>query len=64
MWKVEHRSAVSSGVQHAASGSVPEIVPLDDFLERCEDYFADGGPMVEQPFQPRLEEGYSRLPEP
>jgi hypothetical protein len=48
-------------VQHAAKGSPSEHVPLDEFLHRCERYFADGGLMVEQPFQARLSEGMIRV---
>jgi hypothetical protein len=32
----------------------------DAFFELCAPYFADGGLMVEQPFQPRLAEGMIR----
>ena len=35
--------------------------PLDPFIDRCRPYFADGGLMVEQPFQPRLAEGMIRV---
>ena len=61
VWKVERRGAGLLGVQHAASGSVPELVALDDFLRRCEPYFAHGGLMVEQPFLSRLAEGMIRV---
>jgi hypothetical protein len=61
VWKVELRDAGLLDVQHAASGSVPETVPQDEFFERCAPYFADSGAMVEQPFQPRLAEGMIRV---
>ena len=48
-------------VQHAATGSVPEELVAAGFVERCEPYFADGGLMVEQPFQARLAEGMIRV---
>lgn len=61
VWKVERRDAELLDVQHAASGGVPETVQLDDFVARCEPYFADSGVMVEQPFQERLDEGMIRV---
>ncbi len=48
-------------VQHAAKGAAPFAEPLDPFIDRCRPYFADGGLMVEQPFQPRLAEGMIRV---
>ena len=33
---------------------------LDDFMDRCEGYFGDGGCIIDQPFQPRLPEGMIR----
>jgi hypothetical protein len=39
---------------------VPEQLPLDDFMARCEPYFASGGCIIDQPFQPRLTEGMIR----
>ena len=61
VWKVELQAAELVRVQHAASGSHAEIVGLADFVGSCEPYFADGGLMVEQPFQPRLDEGMIRV---
>jgi hypothetical protein len=67
VWKVEllsdsadQRAAVR--VLHARRGSVPETMPLADFLGRCEAYFTDDGSIVDQPFQPRLPEGMIRSP--
>jgi hypothetical protein len=60
VWKVEAAGA-GVRVQHAATGSVPEELSLPGFVERCEPYFADGGLMVEQPFQARLAEGMIRV---
>ncbi len=37
------------------------MIGLADFVGSCEPYFADGGLMVEQPFQPRLDEGMIRV---
>jgi hypothetical protein len=35
-------------------------MPLREFMARCETYFAWGGCIVDQPFQPRLPEGMIR----
>src|SRR5215469_2992183 len=65
VWKVElvsepasHTSVVR--VLHAQRGSVPEAVPLAEFMNRCGAYFASGGCIVDQPFQPRLPDGMIR----
>jgi hypothetical protein len=60
VWRVERVDASTVRVQHAASGSAVEELPLDEFLERCETYFDHDGLMVEQPFQTRLAEGMIR----
>jgi hypothetical protein len=65
VWKVELASA--SGpfgaivrVLHAPRGSIPREMPLADFISRCEPYFANGGCIVDQPFQVRLPDGMIR----
>jgi hypothetical protein len=60
VWKVEAAGAGTVKVQHATRESLPERVPLDEFVARCEQYFAGTGLMVEQPYQPRLREGMIR----
>jgi hypothetical protein len=65
VWKVERADTVSGEgnavrVLHAQRGSVPEELPLSVFMTRCEAYFASGGCIVDQPFQPRLPEGMIR----
>jgi hypothetical protein len=66
VWKVELDPTSPGGksaqvrVQHAASDGMPERLPLDEFVRRCEPYFAGPGLMVEQPFQPRLRDGMIR----
>jgi hypothetical protein len=65
VWKVELASPSSAGqarvrVLHARRGSMPDEIPLAEMLARCEPYFADGGCVVDQPFQPRLPEGMIR----
>ena len=45
---------------HAQRGSMPEDIGLPQFMARCAPYFASGGLIVDQPFQPRLPEGMIR----
>jgi hypothetical protein len=65
VWKVElvsppaNESAVAR-VLHARRGSLPEDLPLGDFMRRCEEYFAPEGCIIDQPFQPRLSDGMIR----
>jgi hypothetical protein len=47
-------------VLHAQRGSIPEELPLDCFMGRCEGYFGWGGCIIDQPFQPRLPDGMIR----
>jgi len=61
VWKVEAASPGEVRVQHAADGAGPELMATDAFLEQCAPYFADGGLMIEQPFQQRLAEGMVRV---
>src|SRR5262249_34166120 len=42
-----------------ATKDASEELPLDEFLERCTEYFADGS-VIDQPFQARLTEGVVR----
>jgi hypothetical protein len=65
VWKVELISPTASEgamvrVLQAARGSVPEYMPLAEFMSRCERYFAADGCIVDQPFQPRLPDGMIR----
>ena len=63
IWKVEPAVAGRTSVVtvlHAIRGSVPEQLPLDDFMARCAPYFASDGSIIDQPFQPRLSEGMIR----
>jgi hypothetical protein len=65
VWKVELLSSSASEratvrVLQATRGSVPVDLSLIDFMKRCEVYFADGGCIVDQPFQPRLPDGMIR----
>ena len=65
VWKVEwielqrgQTDLVS--VLEARRGSMPEALPLETFMARCEFYFGYGGCIIDQPFQPRLPEGMIR----
>jgi hypothetical protein len=65
VWKVERVEGASAesksvSVLHALRGSVPERLPLKEFIARCEPYFAFDGCVIDQPFQPRLPEGMIR----
>jgi hypothetical protein len=60
VWRVELAGDSIVRVQHAASGSPVEELPLDEFLDRCEAYFDHDGLMVEQPYQQRLADGMIR----
>jgi len=42
-----------------ATKDQPEDLPLDDFIERCREYFQDGS-VIDQPYQPRLTDGVVR----
>jgi hypothetical protein len=61
VWKVELFSdAAMVQVLHARRGSVPEVMPLGEFIKQCEAYFANEGCIVDQPFQTRLPDGMIR----
>ena len=65
VWKVELISELAGDasvvrVLHARRGSMPEEMPLVEFVARCEPYFASDECIVDQPFQPRLPEGMIR----
>jgi hypothetical protein len=65
VWKVELVSrpagqATAVRVLQALRGSVPEELPLAEFMSRCEAYFGSDGCIVDQPFQPRLPDGMIR----
>jgi hypothetical protein len=62
VWKIEALSDSEGMVRvlHAQRGSLPEDVPLERFVARCEQYFEWGGCIIDQAFQPRLPEGMIR----
>jgi hypothetical protein len=65
VWKVEWIERPGSrtdlvSVLEARRGSMLQTVPLETFIARCRPYFACGGCIIDQPFQPRLPEGMIR----
>jgi hypothetical protein len=62
VWKVERlagpRNRPMVRVLDATKDASEEL-PLDEFVNRCVDYFEDGC-VIDQPFQPRLREGVVR----
>ena len=65
IWKVEAIDRLSGAapavtVLEARSGSLPETLPLEAFMARCDDYFGWGGCIIDQPFQERLPDGMIR----
>jgi hypothetical protein len=65
VWKVElasesTRDGATVRVLHAPRGSVPQDLPLGDFMRQCETYFANEGCIIDQPFQARLPHGMIR----
>jgi hypothetical protein len=65
VWKIElasepAQSAATIRVLHAPHGSVTQDMPLGDFINRCESYFANEGCIIDQAFQARLPDGMIR----
>ena len=62
VWKVEFPPGRPDRVcvLQALRGSVPEELPLHEFMARCDTYFGWGGCIIDQPFQLRLPEGMIR----
>jgi hypothetical protein len=62
VWKVEALPNTESVVRvlHAQRGSMPEDVPLEALIARCEPYFGWGGCIIDQIFQSRLPDGMIR----
>jgi hypothetical protein len=62
VWKVETLASQAKRTMlrvRDATKDTPEELSLDEFLQRCAEYFADGG-VIDQPFQARLSEGVVR----
>jgi hypothetical protein len=60
VWKVEAVDPRSIAVLEARGGSTPRTLPLAAFMAERRADFADGGGLVDQPYQPRLPEGMIR----
>jgi hypothetical protein len=59
VWKVEMLPTLPLIRVLDATKEAPEELTLDDFLRRCAEYF-ESGSVIDQPFQPRLNEGVVR----
>lgn len=59
VWKVERLPASSMIRVLDATKDASEEMTFEDFLHRCTSYF-ESGSVIDQPFQPRLEEGVVR----
>jgi len=60
VWKVEALPNGAVRVLQALRGSLPEEMPLDAFMARCEPYFGSGGCIIDQAYQSRLSDGMTR----
>ena len=69
VWKVElaadYRATTPAdetlvNARHAKRGCVEENIPLIEFFERCAQYFAGDGRIIDQEYQTRLPEGMIR----
>lgn len=60
VWRIERLGPDRFSLQHAQRGSLPEEGPFANVLERLAPYFASGGHMIDQAWQPRLREGMVR----
>ena len=65
VWKVELDGEATDDpwivVEHANGGAGAERLRLSVFVARCEQYFVDGGLLVDQPFQERIGDGLIRV---
>lgn len=60
VWRIERLGPDHFGLRHAQRGSQSEEGPFGRVLERLAPYFAGGGHMIDQAWQPRLREGMVR----
>jgi hypothetical protein len=60
VWRVEQLGPARFALRHAQRGSAPEEVPFARVRECLAPYFAAGGHMIDQAWQPRLREGMVR----
>jgi hypothetical protein len=64
VWKVELETDADDPiilVEEALRDAPAELMLLSEFVSRCGSYFENGGLMVEQPFQERIDEGMIRV---
>jgi hypothetical protein len=61
VWKVEPVAEDELRVQEARRDAPIELVRVGEFVARCEPYFENGGLMVDQPYQERIDEGMIRV---
>jgi hypothetical protein len=60
VWRIEQLGGGRFSLRHAQRGSSAEEGAFSHVLERLAPYFADGGHMIDQAWQPRLQEGMVR----
>ena len=60
VWRIEQLDAERFMVRHAQRGAAAEAGAFQRVLECLAPYFADGGHMIDQAWQPRLREGMVR----
>jgi hypothetical protein len=60
VWRIERLGPDHFGLRHAQRGSPLEEGRFEQVLERLAPYFAGGGHMIDQAWQPRLREGMVR----
>jgi hypothetical protein len=60
VWRIESTSDGRFALRHAQRGSTEALVDFDRVVDTLAPYFADGGHMVDQAWQPRLAEGMVR----
>jgi hypothetical protein len=60
VWKVALADQGLVSVRHAKRGSVEAKMAMHEFIALCRPYFGNGGAMIDQPYQARLQEGMIR----
>ena len=60
VWRIEQLGQDQFALRHAQRGSPPEQGTFEHVVTRLAAYFADGGHMIDQAWQPRLAEGMVR----
>ncbi len=60
VWRVQRLDATRWALRHAQRGAAEEVLDPAAVCQRLAPYFAGGGHMIDQPWQPRLVEGMTR----